>query len=271
MTAGNTSEWQGYDAIAERYDRVWSTRFESVARRIWTLIPVRFGAAVLDLGCGTGIVTRILTELNRQPRLIVGCDRSPRMLNQALLHVPELRACIGDATALPISTATFDIVTASFVLSHVRDYRAALRETFRVLKPSGEFAVSGWAPPSDPYSAVWRECLAETISKEEVERASADVVPSEAHFSETGRLESELRQAGFSIVASEAPEFEFMLRVDEFIEDRELSSGGRLGRHLLGRDLWARFCATARERILKQFGDSLCYRNCALIVVGKKP
>jgi len=65
------SDWRGYDAIADRYDRMWSTRFEAVARRIWTLLPVRIGADVLDIGAGTGIVLKVLTEMNPKVGTIV--------------------------------------------------------------------------------------------------------------------------------------------------------------------------------------------------------
>src|SRR5213594_1705023 len=113
LMRNSASDWRSYDGIAERYDRVWSVRFETVARRIWTLLNPRIGVNVLDIGTGTGIILKILKESSPQPHLIVGCDRSGEMLEQAKAHVPGFRGFVADATALPIPTETFDIATAS--------------------------------------------------------------------------------------------------------------------------------------------------------------
>jgi ubiquinone/menaquinone biosynthesis C-methylase UbiE len=64
--------------IAERYDTVWSARFEAVARQIGVLVPARIGDKVLHIGTGTGIVARILTEVAPKVGLMVACDRKER-------------------------------------------------------------------------------------------------------------------------------------------------------------------------------------------------
>lgn len=263
-------DWRSYDGIAECYDRLWFARFEAVARRIWELVPLKAGDKVLDIGTGTGIVARTLCEVAQAPGLTVGCDRSPGMLLRARASVVGLRAVVAEATALPFRDGSLDLATASFVLSHVRDYPSALAETLRVLKPSGMFAVSNWAPPSDPYSAAWTECLAEAITKLEVERALAEVAPWEGQFSQPGALEAALTRAGFSRVGSDAVEVESDFTVDQFLEDRQLSSGGRLGFHLLGADGWARFRAAARDMFNARFGPSFRYHRRALVVIARK-
>ena len=45
-------DWRSYDEIAERYDRVWSARFQAVARHIWALMPPRAGDRKLDIALG---------------------------------------------------------------------------------------------------------------------------------------------------------------------------------------------------------------------------
>ncbi len=264
------SDWRSYDEIAERYDPVWSARFEPVARRIWALAPPRAGDKVLDIGTGTGIVPMTLCAVAQKPGLVVGCDRSQGMLLRARARLAGLQVLVADASGLPFAGESFDLATASFVLSHVRDYRRALREVQRVLKPSGRFAASNWAPPTDPYGAAWNECLAGAISKQSAERAMAEVAPWEAYFSQPGQLESAVAQAGFSVVAAEVAEFEFAFTVEQYLEDRELSSGGRLGRHLLGPDGWARLLARAGELFQRRFGSSFSYPRRALIVIGRK-
>ncbi len=264
-------DWRSYDEIAEPYDRIWSPRFEVVAPHIWALISPKPNDRVLDIGTGTGIVLRILSEVAEATGFTVGCDRSAGMLRRARTQVAGLRLLVADATALPFRGDSFNLVTASFVLSHVSDYPSALAEMLRVLRSRGTVAVSNWAPPFDPYSAAWSKWLAGAISKPEAERALAEVAPWEGHFSQKGALEAALTRAGFSQVASDVVAVEFDLTVEQFVDDRELSSAGRLGHHLLGREGWARFRATASDMLHTRFGSSFRYHRRALIVRARKP
>jgi ubiquinone/menaquinone biosynthesis C-methylase UbiE len=263
--------WRSYDDIAERYDLVWSARFEAVARHIGSLVLPGIGDNVLDVGTGTGIVLRMLAEVSTGAALTVGCDRSAGMLARASEGVPGVQVAAAEATALPFADQSFQLVTASFVLSHIHDYPRALAETFRVLKPSGRVAVSSWAPPSDPYNAAWDECLAGIVDPLEARRAVAEVVPWEEHFSQEGALQAALTCAGFSAAASTAIDVECGSTVDQFVDDRELSSGGRWARHVLGAEGWARARVVARERLRARFGSSLRYHRRAFIVTARKP
>ena len=262
------SDWRSYDEIADRYDRVWAQRFEVVARRIWALMPPKAGDHILDIGAGTGIVHRTVPEPAREALMCVGCDRSAGMVRQARRQVVGLRVLVADATALPFRNESFDLATASFVLSHVRSYSDALAETRRVLRPSGVLAVSNWAPSSDPYSATWTECLAQAISKPETERAVAEVAPWESLLSQQGALEAAVTTAGFSVVRSDAFDVESDFTVEQFLDDRELSSSGRLAFQLLGAQRWGRFRASVAETFQARFGSSFRYHRGVLIVIA---
>jgi len=226
---------------------------------------------MLDIGTGTGIVPMAACETAPRNLSVVGCDRSARMLLQARAQVAGLSVLEADATALPFRNGSFDLVTASFVLSHVGEFARALAEASRVLKREGKLAVSNWAPPTDPYGPAWNDCLAEAISKPEVDGAVREVVPCEDDFSRPGRLEAVLANAGFAVTVSDSLDLEMDLTIDQFLEDRELSSAGRRGLDLLGPTRWAEFCAAARERLADLFGPTIVYRRSALIVVGRKP
>ncbi len=263
-------DWHSYDEIAEAYDTVWSPRFAVVARHIWSLISPNPSDRILDIGTGTGIVLRMLSEVAEATGFTVGCDRSRGMLRRAQTQVTRVHVVAADATALPFRGESFGVVTASFVLSHVANYHSALAEILRVLRSGGTVAVSNWAPPTDPYSAAWSEWLAGAISKREVERAMAEVAPWEGHFSQNGALEAALTGAGFSRVHSDAIDVESDFSVEQFLEDRELSSAGRLAHHLLGTDGWARFRATAGDMFHTRFGSSFRYCRRALVVTARK-
>lgn len=264
-------DWRSYDAIADRYDRVWFGRFDPVARHIWALMPARAGETLLDIGTGTGIVPAALDGAGAAPRLVVGCDRSRRMLERARGRMPALAIVAADANALSFASEAFEVVSASFVLSHVPDYAAALTDAYRVLKPAGRIAVTNWAPSSDPYASLWTECLSDLISTEEVRRALSEVAPWESHLSQPGRLETALREAGFIVVAAATPEITFASTVEQFVRDRELSGGGRLGRALVGAPPWESFRQATCDRFHRRFGPSWSYVRSAIIVVGQKP
>jgi SAM-dependent methyltransferase len=192
------------------------------------------------------------------------------MVRQARAKAAGVHFVVADATALPFRDQAFHIVLASFVLSHVPDYTITLSEMLRVTRSGGTVAVSNWAPPSDPYSAAWNELLAGAISRSEVERASEEVAPWEAHFSQPGTLHAALSMAGFAQVISFEIAVESDCTVEQFLEQRALSGTGRLGRHLLGPDGWARFRTNVREELHARFGPSFRFCRGALIGLAKK-
>src|SRR6185437_15195520 len=97
---------------------------------------------VLDLGCGTGRVTRELKR--RYPRSqVLALDLAPGMLREARRHQGLLRRfarVCGDALALPLKAASVDLVFSNLMLQWCEPLAAALGEVQRVLAPEGFFA-----------------------------------------------------------------------------------------------------------------------------------
>jgi len=97
----------------------------------------------LDVGCGTGAVTRALAEMPNV-REAIGIDPSPVFVEKAReigKANPRLSFRTGDARSLPFPDASFDLVVFHTVLCHVPEPERALREAHRVLHPGGWLAV----------------------------------------------------------------------------------------------------------------------------------
>src|SRR5881296_1216499 len=266
-----SSDWRSYDRIAKDYDRVWATRFARVARGMAGMMPAGCAPrALLDIGTGTGIVPSTFARIFKTLDAFAGCDLSLVMLQQAKARLTDLRVVAADAAAVPFKSETFDVVTAGFVLSHIREYRRALNEVHRVLRANGLIAASSWTSTVDEYSQAWSGCLAEAISKAEAERALNEVAALENYFSQEGNLEAAFTESGFSVVHAGAVDLRLDLTVEQFVEDREINSGGRLGRHLLGKDKWIEFRERAVNILRDRFGASIHYARRALIVIGQK-
>jgi ubiquinone/menaquinone biosynthesis C-methylase UbiE len=128
----------GYDAIAERYEE-WAASFESpVMAWVGALLErLEPGSDVLDLGCGNGLVTRVLAERHR----VTGVDISAAQLERARAKVPAADFFQADATVLELPVASFDAVVSTFVLGHVprAEQPPLLRRIHGWLRPGGWF------------------------------------------------------------------------------------------------------------------------------------
>jgi ubiquinone/menaquinone biosynthesis C-methylase UbiE len=100
------------------------------------------GARVLEVGCGTGAVTR---ELATWPRVaeVTGIDPSPTFLDRARSLDPPANASFveGDARALPVLDHAAEVVVFHTTLCHIPGPERALAEAARVLAPGGWLAV----------------------------------------------------------------------------------------------------------------------------------
>jgi SAM-dependent methyltransferase len=96
------------------------------------------GGLGLDLGCGDGLLTRILLD-RIGPRRLVGIDLDP-LETEAARRFPfyeEVHTCSADA--MPLADSRFDFVISNSVLEHIPPLEGTIAEVGRVLKPGGRF------------------------------------------------------------------------------------------------------------------------------------
>jgi ubiquinone/menaquinone biosynthesis C-methylase UbiE len=209
------------------------------------------------------------TEAKGRARL-VGCDLSRDMLRVARTRVTRLQVVAAHAEALPFADAAFDVVTASFVLSHLRDYRAGIAEAHRILRSSGTLAVVSWTARTDPQSEAWRALLREALSASRIEDASAEVTPSEAFFERRENVSAALTDAGFTEVEVRTYALKSRSSLEQFLADRALSSSGRFARQAMSQSAWPRLLDQAREQLTRSFGTDLSYSREFHVGIGHR-
>lgn len=105
------------------------------------------GDTVVDLGSGAGndvfVARRIVGESGR----VIGVDMTPEMIDKARRNNTKLGYAnvefrAGDIEAMPVDSASTDVVISNCVLNLVPDKRKAFADILRVLKPGGHFCVS---------------------------------------------------------------------------------------------------------------------------------
>ena len=140
-----------FDRIAYAYDD-YNVHAPEVAREIGESIVavVGHGGTVLELGIGTGRIARPVADAGCQ---VVGIDVSAEMMLKAREKDIE-RLVRGSILNLPFQNASFDGVMVIHVLHHIADWRLALTEAWRILKPGGVMILGNdWL---DPQSCVRR-------------------------------------------------------------------------------------------------------------------
>jgi ubiquinone/menaquinone biosynthesis C-methylase UbiE len=135
-------------AIPENYDRyLGPVLFEPYANDLVARLDIGNDGSVLELACGTGIVTRRLRERLAPGSKIVATDLNEAMLSYAQLKLKSSEAIEwkqADATDLPFQDQSFDAVVCQFGVMFFPDKEQAAREAYRVLKPGGVFLFNVW-------------------------------------------------------------------------------------------------------------------------------
>lgn len=102
------------------------------------LVP---GLRVVDVGMGTGLVSKEILRITGEPANLVGVDPSPGMMAQAGALPTEVQRLVGKAESIPLPDASADFIVMGYALRHIADFATAAREFRRVLRPGGRLLI----------------------------------------------------------------------------------------------------------------------------------
>lgn len=155
--------------IPEVYDRhLGPVIFEPFAKDLARRVTVTTEEPVLEVACGTGILTEQLhARLPAKVRLI-GTDLNQPMIDHArskMGAVERIEWRSADAASLPFTSASFSALACQFGLMFVPDKEAAFREARRVLAKGGLFAFNVWGSfDHNPFGRIAHDTIGSFFS-----------------------------------------------------------------------------------------------------------
>jgi ubiquinone/menaquinone biosynthesis C-methylase UbiE len=139
----------GWDRAVAAYEQGWRDQLEPAHDLMLDMVALQAGDRVLDVACGTGLVTMRIAAAVGAIGAVVGTDISGRMVDEA--RRMATRRCLAnasferaDAEALPFADQSFDAAVCGFGLMYVPEPIKALVEMRRSLKPGGRAAAAVW-------------------------------------------------------------------------------------------------------------------------------
>lgn len=135
-------------SVPETYDRFMGPLFfEPYASDLVQRVPAREPIKVLELACGTGIVTKALRETLPAGSSITATDLNQAMIDYAKLKLGPRSGVTwrqADATSIPFENDSFEVVVCQFGFMFFPDKETAAREAYRVLTKDGTFIFNVW-------------------------------------------------------------------------------------------------------------------------------
>jgi ubiquinone/menaquinone biosynthesis C-methylase UbiE len=157
------------------------------ARRLYQMGGPITGGHALEIGCGRGVGTELILELFRAGK-VDAFDLDPAMVALSARRLAprrrRVRLWVGSVTEIPAASGSYDAVMDFGIIHHVPDWRGALAEVYRVLRPGGRFYVE----------EIYRWFLVNPVSRRLFEHPQHD------RFDHRG-LGAGLREAGFHMRA----------------------------------------------------------------------
>lgn len=237
----------GWDLAAAGYEQLWKQQLAPAHAGVFHRAALATGEHVLDVACGTGIVSFAAARAVGTSGRVTGVDISGQMVEFAahradVRQVHNARFLRMDAENLDFPDASFDVVTCALGLMYMPDPVQALREMRRVLRPGGRLALAVWG---DRSLCGWSEVF--RIVDAEVE---SDVCPLFFSLGETRTLEYACRDAGFPAIRQHR-----MATVLEYASGDDACEAAFVGGPVAL--AWSRFDGPQRLRVRERYLEAI--------------
>lgn len=237
----------GWDLAADDYEPLWQRQLAPAQEAMLALARPTPGERVLDVACGTGLVTLAAAQRVGRRGRVLGVDLSERMVEAARrraeaqgLAQASFERMDGEALAVP--DASVDVALCGLGLMYLPDWDRGLREMHRVLRPGGRLAAAVWGERA---RCGWAAVFA--IVQDEV---TSEVCPLFFQLGQGDTLAQRCTAAGFGRVALQR------LRgtLDYADEDAACDAAFVGGPVALA---WSRFDADTRARARRRYLDAI--------------
>jgi len=184
---------QGWDRASSCYEQYWQQQLQPAIDLVFDTADLRSGERVIDVACGTGMVTLPAAARVAPTGRVLAIDLAPKMIAQV-----EARAAACGLTNVDVdcrdaehlgADVSFDVALCSLGLMYVPDPSAAVGELHRVLRPGGRTVVSVWG---ERRNCGWAELFPIVDA-----RVSSDVGRMFFALGARGALAAVLERAGF--------------------------------------------------------------------------
>ena len=186
----------------ENYERFFVPAIgRPLANDLLRIAALRAGERVLDVGCGTGVVTRLAAERVGPGGAVAGLDINAGMLAVAKSITPPdlgIEWYEASAESMPLPDEAFDVVLCQMSLQFVPDRLQGVREMRRVLTSGGRLVLNVPGPAAPMF-----DILADAMGRHIAPQA-AGFVRAVFALNEEGELEALLKDAGFRRVTVDA-------------------------------------------------------------------
>jgi len=185
----------GWDKASAYYETFWQRQLKPAQDLLLEMADLKNGERVLDVACGTGLVSfQALSSLG-ESGAVVGTDISEKMVEMAsslAVEKKETRAQFErmDAEELHLESNSFDVALCALGLMYMPDPRKALEEMHRVVKEDGRVLTVVWGQRD---KCGWSEIF-EIVDQ----HVASEVCPMFFNLGNPDMLELNFKAAGFS-------------------------------------------------------------------------
>jgi ubiquinone/menaquinone biosynthesis C-methylase UbiE len=190
----------GWDKAAIHYEGFWHRQLLPAQDLLLEMAALRKGERVLDIACGTGLVSFRAAILVEEFGHVLGTDISDNMVEIASAiatqrKLTNIRFSRMDAEALDLPDQSFDVALCALGLMYVPNPLIALKEMHRLLRHAGKAVAAVWGQRDH---CGWASIF-EIVDK----RVSSEVCPMFFHLGNPDMLKLSFASAGFNDISTQ--------------------------------------------------------------------
>ncbi|MET4519584.1 ubiquinone/menaquinone biosynthesis C-methylase UbiE [Bradyrhizobium sp. I1.7.5] len=197
QSSSGVPAWQLEGNAPLAYDtHIVDVFLQDYSRRLVEAAAIKPSDRVLDVACGTGVMTRLLANKIGSAGLVVGFDLNAGMLARARASRETAAAIewrMGNATDMPFADATFDCVICQHGLQFIPHKAAAVSEMHRVLADRGRVVISVWRSIEH---CPWQAAIADAVERN-IGSEQATQIRSAFSFGDADQLQQIIVAEGF--------------------------------------------------------------------------